>query len=205
MAIIRKIGEKTPKTLRQLARFSRQHKKAGFVIIALAFAACLGVLWIVFTPKPQTVVVPPEPKRYSNPTIITEEAELKIQENTPSTGPLHSEKIATYYSAGSSSPKFIYFTNERRDDRIIELTDQIIADLKASGQITDKTTTYSIDYFNDKTVAGTYFQKVNNPKTTTEEKLQLKVSYIATMVYAKNLGFHHIIRISTAKTIKSFQ
>lgn len=191
--------------LNKIVQFPRQHKKICLgAILVLAFLVSFGVFLIIFAPKAQVDDTPTEPKRYSSPTIITEQAELKIQENSPSDGPLQSEKVATYFGTEGSSPKFIYFTNERRNERLIALTDQIIADLTASGQITDKTDSYTIDYFNDKTIAKTYFQKVNDPKTTTEEKLKLKVSYIATLAYVKSLRFNQLIRISTATIIKSF-
>lgn len=205
MSHIRKPKIKKILIFDKFAKFLIQHKKIlSGIILLLSFGISFGIFLIIFVPKPQTASVPSKPNRYSNPTVINEAAELKLQESSPSSGPLQYEKVATYFAVGSSSPKFIYFTSERRDNRLIELTDQIIAELKINGQITEQTNSYTIAYFNDKTVASTYFPKVSDPKITTDERLKLKVNYIATMAYVKSFGFSQLIRVSTAKIIKSF-
>lgn len=190
--------------INKLTKIPKQRRLLSIAIVLASSTLTIGICLLIIKVSTKADTSD-DSKRYSSPTIITEEAELKIQESSPSAGPLQFEPTPFIYSSDESSQKFIYTTKERRDNRLVELNDQILAELRKIGQIDDQTKSFTIDYFNDATVAKEYFVKVNDQETTIEEKLKLKENYIASMAYSKTTGINHLIRISTAKIIKQFK
>lgn len=190
---------------RYIVKQIHSHKVVAAVITVISVAAItMLVLYVVIPTVKMSIKSAVKSTKPGPSVVLSSEAETKLQSKSPADGPLQYEYLMTYKISDDSSPKFIYFTTERRDERLIELNEQIINDLKNTGKITEQTDSYSIDYFNDKNVAKRYFTDVNDPKTTVEGKLRLKESYIASMAYAKNVGLNMLISISTAKIIKKY-
>lgn len=129
--------------------------------------------------------------------------ELKT-EKSPSAGDLQYKSIKTYYRDGSKIPKFIYYTPEYRDDRLASLNDQIISELKLSKKVNDKTSAYSIDYFNDIDLAEIYFQKITDTNTSLADKQVLKNTYVASYMFSKKLKMNQLIKAHTSIVLKKY-
>ena len=136
--------------------------------------------------------------------IINAEAEAERQANSPESGPLDYQFVSTYKNTNSDNITYIYTTTEYRDDRLIELNNQVISDLIADEKINDQTQSYSISYFNNLEVAYSYFDKINNNSLSTHDRVILKDSYIASMAYSKKLSLNFFIKISNAKILKRY-
>lgn len=100
--------------------------------------------------------------------------------------------------------RYIYFTTETTDKNLVAINDQIIASLKNSGKITNMTSVYYIDYFNDKEVAKTYFDQIGDKNTAQSERLRLISNYVASMNYIKDMKINSLIGISGGKVIKNY-
>ena len=175
-----------------------------FIFIACSVIIVIGICLFLLIPKKTAQTKKTETVKTAikpSPVVLSDKDEKIAESNSPTSGPLQYEYIDTYYSDGSKTPKFLYYTTERTDDRLINLNDAIIVDLKKSGKIDDNTPSYSIDMFNDKTIAKMYFSMVNNA-ITTAEKLKLKNNYIAQYAFNKALKLKMLIKISTAKILR---
>lgn len=122
----------------------------------------------------------------------------------PSSGPLAYEFVNTYRSPSGGSARYMYYSPELLDDRLIELNDLILAQLRESGKITDQTMAFSIDYFNNKLSASNYFVKISDPKTPKAERLSLISSYTASMVYSKSPKINQLIKMGSATVLISY-
>jgi len=121
----------------------------------------------------------------------------------PTSGPLQYELISSSFGP-SGMPVFSYFTNESVDARLISLNDKILNELKVAKKIDSKTTAYTIDYFDNRTVADTYLNKINNPKTTATEKITMISNFVATMIHSTSPKMNQLIKMSDAKVLKSY-
>ena len=80
----------------------------------------------------------------------------------------------------------------------------MIDELKQAGLINDKTTSYSINYFNDKTIGADYFSKIKDQNTSSAEKLRLMSSYIAMMAYNSKMSVNQLVRLNNGEIIKKY-
>lgn len=117
-------------------------------------------------------------------------------------GPLKYELVSTIKIAGGA--RFVYFTPETTDKRLIALNDKVVKELKKSGKINNKMNTYFIDYFSDKTVAKTYYSEMGSAKLSKIRKISLITKYTASMSFSKATNINHLIKISDAKIIKKY-
>lgn len=174
---------------------------AILVIASVTFILCLAI-FSNNSDKQKTITKISE--KDTGTVIITAEAEAEKQANSPESGPLDYQFVSTYNNATSNNVTYIYTTTEYRDDRLIELNNQVISDLIADEKINDQTQSYSIGYFNNREIAYSYFDKVNNSSLSTHDKLTLKDNYIASMTYSKKLGLNMLVKLANAKIIKKY-
>ena len=127
----------------------------------------------------------------------------KVSIEKPSgSDPLQYQFISTKSSKGQI--KFVYYTTESTDERLIAMNSHIISALKKAGKINNKTDNYSIDYYNDAEVAKTYQADMQNPSLSKLKRLVLTSKYIASMNYHKSMGVNSLLSISKAKIIKKY-
>lgn len=138
------------------------------------------------------------------PFIVTESEMAAKLAAAPSSGSLQYKFESTYTLPGSKSLKFNYYTTEYDDNRIIEMNDKVILELKKQGKIKDDTDSYSINYFSDEQVAKTYFVKLADKKTTDSDKKTMRKKYTATYVFSKAVGFDYIVKPDSAQIIKNY-
>ncbi len=143
---------------------------------------------------------PPTSSRF----ILTSDEVTKKLESAPISGPLQYKFISIYTAPDSKAPKFIYYSTEFDNTRLIEMNDKILKELKDQGKIKDDDTSYSISYFDDEQVAKTYFTKITDKKTTDNDKNSMRKSYTATYVFSKAFEFSYIMKISSAQIIKDY-
>lgn len=171
-----------------------------FIIIVL-----LSVIGLVgFISVKQLVNQPTKKDAQPDRFILTSDEINKKLSNAPNSGKPKYEFIDTYITPNRKTTQFIYYTVEFDDDRIIEMTDNILVDLKKSEKIDKDTNSFSISYFDDKDVARSYFKKIDNKKTPDSERFAMRKNYIATYVFSKDIDFSYIIKISSAKIIKKY-
>ncbi len=189
----------------KVVRHIHKHKKKTALLFVIIVALITATSLCIIIPKNKTQ----NKKTVStNKQLIYKKTENNSVENlslnAPTSGDLQYELVKTYYAGGSKAPRFIYYTPEFLDDRLIELNDLIIADLKQQGLIDENTKSYNIDYFNDKKVATIYFEKINDSKTSASEKLKLVGSYIAFMSFSKSPNVNQLFKISETQIIKKY-
>lgn len=91
--------------------------------------------------------------------------------------------------------RVIVYTTESTNEQLIKLNDELLQKYKTGTSI------LYIDYFNDKTVASTYFDKQFDPSVSDAEKDQLYKSYIANMIYNTNTGTKELVRQGDTQTV----
>lgn len=183
----------------------RKHKVISIILsVILVLIISISIALIIprrdTTPKPKKLISTLTSKT-SSATGVDETSKL---DSSPSSGPLQYEALDTYYSPNSKIPKFIYVTSEYRDERLIELNDQVISELKSSKKIDDTTTSYSINYFNDKGLAQIYFDRVSSKTTSSSDKQILKNSYIASYIYSQKLDMNRLTKMQSLLVIKQY-
>jgi len=174
---------------------------AILIIASVTFILCL-VIFSNNSDKQKTATKLSE--KDTGTVILTAETELEKQANSPESGPLDYQFVSTYNNATSDNITYIYTTTEYRDDRLIELNNQVISDLIADEKINDQTQSYSVSYFNNREIAYSYLDKVDNNSLSTHDKLILKDSYIASMTYSKKLKLNFLIKIGNANILKRY-
>ena len=188
---------------KKVIKHIHKHKNI-FIIVTVIFIAIITVLIL------SQIISVKKPIKTVKKSVFTSEAKVvggtdaERTEASPSSGQLMYEQQETYYSEGSKTPKFIYVTSEYRDDRLIALNDQVVIDLKNTKQINDNTKSYSINYFNNKAIANSYFSKINDPNTSDNDKATLMSGYIAKTTYSVNPKINQIIKMTTAKILKTY-
>ncbi len=145
-----------------------------------------------------------KPKEVFTPFLMSERDNAAKLAAAPTSGPLQYSAVTTFNNPGSKSPKFVYYTTEYVDDRLIALNDKIITELKAAKKVNESTNSYSISYFDNKKVAKEYFEKLADKTTSPKDKSLMQKSYIATYVYSKQIGFSYVIKIGNSKIIKNY-
>ncbi len=184
-------------------RMTRRHKIVLAIIILLILAITTTIVLCFLVPrlgnksKAEPLISTLTNKR----TDANSASDAARVAASPSSGPLEYKAQDTYYNAGSKIPKFVYSTSEYRDERLIELNDQIISDLKAAKKITDDTTSYSINYFNDEDLAKIYFVKMADKATSSTDRTILENSHIATYTYSQKLKMNHLVKMRSLNTI----
>lgn len=189
------------KVIKKFKKLSKKYK----IISIVAVIAIFAVITILIL---SSIKTPEKSKTISKKSTLSSEAasvsgsDAQRISASPSSGQLIYEQQETYYSPASKTPKFIYVTSEYRDERLIELNDQVVQDLKDSKQIDDNTRSYSINYFSNKTVANNYFKKIKDSNTSDSDKNILVSGYIAKTTFSQNPKLNLFVKISTAKILK---
>ena len=178
--------------INKVAKHIHKHKYKT-VILLIIIASITTVSLYFFMPKKSVT-------KNDSTTI----AKSSIKTPDTSSQPLIYEYITTRYNDDKSSPRFIYYTPESDEDRLIALNDKIISDLKNTGKITDQTNTYFIDYFNNKEIANTYNEKINDKSLTQISRIKLISSYTASMNYSKQMEINQLFLVSKAKILKQY-
>lgn len=138
------------------------------------------------------------------PVIIEYSDEEKANQSTTSqpkqqTTEVPAEKELSYEIVSENKKgntnRVIVYTTESTNEQLIKLNDELLQKYKSGVSI------LYIDYFNDKTVASTYFDKQFDPSVSDAEKDQLYKSYIANMIYNTNTGTKELVRQGDAQTV----
>lgn len=141
------------------------------------------------------------------PVIVEYSDEEKANQSTTSqpkqqTTEVPAEKELTYEIVSENkrgtTNRVTVYTTETADDRLIKLNDKLLEQYK-SGM-----THLYIDYFDDKAVATTYFEKQLDPGVSEAEKDQLYTHYIANMVYNTTTGLKTLQRSTPEKILKTY-
>lgn len=145
----------------------------GAVIILVAISAFVGQenAQEATTPTsaPTTEVISPTPV-----TSVKKEESLKYE-------------IVKKTASGTTLNMRVY-TQEREDQRIIKLTDKLLAE-NSKGL-----THLFIDYFDDKQLATSYFDKLANESISEAEKDKMFIHYIANLKYNTATGHKVLVK-----------
>ena len=182
--------------LNQLKKSSESGK--GFAIAALVasivmmisqFVIVLAVIYAASTTPVHSI------KEENNQATTTTQSQQQTTQ-TPAEKELTYE-IVSENKKGTTNRVTVY-TTESTDDRLIKLNDKLLEQYKLG------MTHLYIDYFNDKAVASTYFEKQLDPDISDAEQDQLYTHYIANMVYNTTTGLKTLRRSVPDKILKTY-
>lgn len=104
----------------------------------------------------------------------------------------------------NNTTRYVYFTTETADDRLVALNDKVLTDLRNSKKITNQTESFYIDYFSNKETANIYYEKIKNNNLSQLNRLKLISSYIASMNYLKSMEVNNLIKITSGTILKQY-
>ncbi len=119
---------------------------------------------------------------------------------TPTTTSTPASTYEVVSNTGSGTlRKLIIYTTETSDAKIIALNDLLV------GQYTAGTTNLYIDYFDNKSIAQSYFEKILDPKLSESAKNELYSHYLASMKFNTTTGYKELVRQGNPqKTLKTY-
>lgn len=198
---------KKPNKLVRLKLFASPKNQQVFKLIFSALVALLIGFLAVIIIKPSLLKLAPETKTDSKLDVKKlEKLAKEMKEGKPKTQTEDDSDKAPFYEAITThNNHYIYYTNITDDANLIKFTDEILAQLKAEGKITDETKSYYIDFFSDKVVAKDYFTVMQEKDITTGKRLAHLPYYFARLQYYKNMNLNHLVRLPSNKTIKSYK
>lgn len=162
---------------------------AGIVVSIIVMIFQFVLVLAVSLAGPVTVEYPGEEKADKTTTSQTQEQDTEV----PPENKL-SYEIVSENKKGNTN-RVIVYTTESTNEQLIKLNDELLQKYKTGTSI------LYIDYFNDKKVASTYFDKQFDPSVSDAEKDQLYKSYIANMIYNTNTGAKELVRQGDTQTV----
>jgi len=117
---------------------------------------------------------------------------------TPDLAPLNYSIVSNTTVDGKGQIEV--YTTETTDARLIQLNDLLVA------QYSPGSSNFSIDYFDDKTAAATYWAKENDPTVSDAVKSDLHNHYVAGMIYDAAAGLKQLQRpnAETVAVLKTY-
>ncbi len=127
---------------------------------------------------------------FDNSTVAPSAPATVVSQETAKEEPLKYEIVKKV--AGGTTLTLRVYTQEKEDQRIIQLTDKILSENKGLTHLfidyfDDKQ--LAIDYFDDKQLATDYFDKLGNDSISEAEKDKMFSHYIANLKYNTTTNF----------------
>ncbi len=113
------------------------------------------------------------------------------------------EYIKTHYKAAGSAPRFIYYTAETDDKKLIKINDKVIASLKKDQKITKDTKEYYIDYFKDKESINIYYDQSAKAELSNIQRMSLTSKLVAQMIYIEKNN-KSLVDLLAGKVLKKY-
>lgn len=117
---------------------------------------------------------------FDNSTVAPSVPATVVPQETVKEEPLKYEIVKKV--AGGTTLTLRVYTQEKEDQRIIQLTDKILSENKGLTHL-------FIDYFDDKQLATEYFDKLGNDSISETEKDKMFSHYIANLKYNTTTNF----------------
>ena len=179
------------------------------IIIVLVVFCCTVLTFIILknenskTQKQTNAKIDPKQIKSTIEEFVNSEKDIESKKTSaPKSGPLNYQLVGTF-SKKEGVTRYLVYSIEMDDSRLIELNDLITSQLTSDGKIDQTTQEYYIDYFNDETTAKSYFNSLDK-KLNGIERLEQYSHYTATMAYIKKIGTNHLISIPDSKIIKKY-
>lgn len=165
----------------------RKNKVLSVVVALIVLSASgigLGYWWYKHVTKS---------KVYNTPVVITPSSPPKNKDSAILPGyEIIQQKQKT------SSPRITVFVDTTDQAKIKKLDDKLYDQYKNSHE-----GSWAIDYFDNRSVAAQYFDKITDPKVTAVDKKLLVKHYIALAIISKN--DHHLVFPNDQKSIIQLQ
>ena len=181
--------------LNQIKKSSESGKGIAIAGIVISIIVMLAQFIIVVAFSIIVATTPKEPVKVKTNQPTTTQSQQQTTQ-TPTEKELSYEIVNE--NKKNTTNRVTVYTTETSDDRLIKLNDKLLEQYK-SGMAS-----LYIDYFDDKAIAATYFEKQLDPDVSEAEKDQLYTHYVANMGYNTVTGFKKLHRSVPDKILKTY-